>query len=212
MTEKADFNIDKQQGSVVCADQTSYGAMLLLILLVFSTHLLGHEWRPTVADVSIDNDTLQVSLKVDLEALISGVSESHKQTHQTENYNHLRTLPAKALEAEFLAFAPDLLDRITLLTSSGKRIHLDVYNVSIPAVGNSSVPRKSTLVLSSSLASVPPTITWQWDTAFSQIIIRTSTVKTVSGESDITFSELLQPGATSSPIPVSQSVQKSGGQ
>jgi hydrogenase/urease accessory protein HupE len=114
-----------------------------------------------------------VSIKLNIEALIARIGDDHSDTDDSPNaeiYNRLRALPPQELREEFDAFLPGMLERIEA-TVGGNRVALEFTAVDIPAVGDTDLARDSTLQLSGA-SSAPGAFVWRWPADYGSNVLR----------------------------------------
>ena len=176
-----------------------YVITLLLLTITFNT-AQAHEIRPAIVDLKLEeNQQYEVTIRLNLEALIAQIGPAHNDTEESKNastYNELRKLSAEQLKPRFDEFLPELLQGITLLADS-KRQSPQVAQLKIPDVGDTDLSRDSTIILSGKLPVNTKLINWSWDENFGANALRVST-PTVK---DL-YSEYLQKGKKSADIPV----------
>jgi len=124
------------------------------IALAFPAH--GHEIRPAVMTLNVEQGRYTVNVSLNIEALLVGVSPEHRDTDESPNagdYAQLRALVPAALKQRWLKFEGDYLAGVTI-EADGQRVPLRVEAVDIPAVGDIKLARISRLRLA---VEVPPT-------------------------------------------------------
>lgn len=230
-------------------------AFVLLISCLQIGSLQAHELRPAIADISRTETSVTFSLQLNLEALISETGPEHSDSDDAptaQRYNELRELSSEALENEFRDYLPEFLSRFHVeaispnaeagasADSTASNESLQLRELSIPPVGDTSLPRDSRIVLY--MAMDPESaIRWSWDAVYGPVVIRaggtpepgaapptaTTTVTDSddtgdignngddlaikpSGEDTQSFNQYLQAGDTSDPIPPSGTPGSSG--
>lgn len=130
--------------------------LLSMVLAITIGAASAHEIRPTIADVEVGPEAVNLSLRIALEPLIAGIDLS--AVDNTDNapeaaiYDRLRALGPEALEAVFRDAWPRISDGL-LLVVEGERLVPEITDLRIPAAGDVSVPRDSILIVS---APLPP--------------------------------------------------------
>jgi hypothetical protein len=120
----------------------------LAYVLVLSSGLVGlaqaHEVVPTIADVQSSDGQVTLDLRVNLEALMSGIDlDAVADTNDAEDasdYDSLRALPAD----EVAARAPELLaqwNALPLLRADGEPVALEAVALTLPEDVNPELPR-----------------------------------------------------------------------
>ncbi len=189
--------------------------LLFATLLMLSTSVAAHELRPTVADITTTPDTLEVSMRVNLEALITEIGPEHSDSDdapQAERYNRLRQMQPDALQLEFQNYLPDFLAHARLNDNDGTHLPLTLKSLSIPPVADTRMPRDSQLVLESARGTSTGSVSWQWDAKYGAIIVRAKGLATPDTQAvDEGFSQYVQAGDSSDQIAIDTgSEQKSG--
>lgn len=190
--------------------------LLLVTLLMLSVNSArAHELRPTVADIVTTQETIEVSMRVNLEALITEIGPEHDNSDdapQADRYNRLREMQPDALQLVFRNYLPEFLAHAYLNDNSGTRLPLTLKSLSIPPVADTRLPRDSQLVLESTYEPVTESIAWQWDPKYGAIIVRAEARLTSDGQGlDEGFSQYVQPGDSSEQITIDSSSQQSSG-
>lgn len=145
------------------------------LLLITMTSARSHEVVPTVADLSVEQDEVILSLRITLESFIAGIDlDSAQDTDivpQAADYDALRALSADELEARVRDFAPQMLAAMTL-SVDGSAVPLDINSLDIPDVSNLELPRTSTLELRGAVAANSKTMQLSWPDAYGSLLLR----------------------------------------
>lgn len=148
--------MDSRQSAVVTPNVILRVVTIACIMLpiVFATTkrtALAHEVQIAVVDMTIADGTIDLSIKLNLEAFVAKIDlENLKDTDETENsadYDRLRALEPAEMEAAFRTFWPEMRESLNI-ESQGRKIAAQLVSVTVPAVGNVDLPRASTIVLS----------------------------------------------------------------
>lgn len=114
----------------------------------------GHEIRPTIADVTVGQSEVTLSLRATLEALISGIDLSAvgntDEAPEAIIYDRLRAMEPAELEAELRA-AWDRIGLGFIIEVAGERLTPEIIAVQIPGVGDPELPRDSLLTVGAAL-------------------------------------------------------------
>ena len=168
----------------------------------------AHELRPAIVAASIERSgELELRVALNLEALIAGIGPEHTNTSQSDKaavYDRLRRATPDALRAAFKPIAAALAESLDL-AFDGVETDLTVQSVEIPAAGDLSIVRVSTLVLTGTVPVAAAIMTWTADAVIGDNVIRV----TRAGDSDLFFSAFLRSGETSQPIPLQGIVEQS---
>ncbi len=154
----------------------------------------AHELNPTIADIDLSGDgSAQLTLSVNLEAMIAGIGPEHDTTEaapQAAHYDSLRQLPADQLQAAFAEIDATLLQGLSL-TANDAPLVLRPAGAMIPAVGDTRLARASRLTYRFQVPRDATRLGWQYPAKFGPTILRLR-----RAESDTPFfAELLAPGA-----------------
>ncbi len=189
--------------------------LLIATLLMLSTSVAAHELRPAIADITATSETLEVSMRVNLEALITEIGPEHTDSDdapQAERYNRLREMQPDALRLELENYLPEFLANALLSDNNGTRLPLTFKSISIPPVADTRLPRDSQLVLETTREPTTDSIVWQWDPRYGAIILRADAPATSDKQGpDEGFSQYLQPGDRSEQIALDTASQQSSG-
>ena len=146
-----------------------------LVCLLLAGSPSAHELDPAVADLGFTGDAVRITVELNLEALLAGISLGHDDTSESPEaaaYDAFRAMDRGALEAAFRdvasRFAADLLAEIP----SGP-VTLVVSDVEVPPVGDLELPRYSRLVIEGALPSDAEWFRFGWAADYGQIVVRT---------------------------------------
>ncbi len=178
------------------AEWVRVGLLVLLSSLVWSSAARAHEVQPAVADLEIGAETVEIAIRLTLEAPLAGVDlaglADTNDAANSDAYDARRTMEPGALEAELRAAWPRLASLITL-QSGNARMMPELRAVSIPEVGNAELPRFSTLLIGATLPSGDDPVVFGWQASLGAMILRQQGVE--DG-----YTAFLQNGALSDPI------------
>ena len=189
--------------------------VLLVCALLFAGVGQTHELKPTVADFDVTADSINITMKVNLEALITEIGTEHADTDdapESGRYDELRALPPAQLTSELGAYLPSLLNQVSLGRqpaggTSGDNLQLELLSVDVPAVGDERIIRDSTLVLRAELPADVKAVSWFWGEQYGPIILRAESLDT-TGEP---FTQYLQAGDTSDFIVIESGAEQATG-
>lgn len=158
----------------------------------------AHEVRPAVADVAVGADAVTITLRTPLEPIIAGMDlaglEDTNLSPLADRYDALRAEDPAELEAELRAAWPGIAARITVLAGEA-RVEPVIAGVTVPAVGDLSLPRDSELVLTAPLPADGSPVRIGWDAGFGSVVVRQ-----VGGGEDA-YTAILEGGAISEALP-----------
>lgn len=145
------------------------------LLLITMTSARSHEVVPTVADLSVEQGEVILSLRITLESFIAGIDlDSAQDTDivpQAADYDALRALSADELEARVRDFAPQMLGAMAL-SVDGTAVPLDINSLDIPDLLNLELPRTSTLELRGAVAGNSKTMQLSWPDEYGSLLLR----------------------------------------
>lgn len=152
-------------------------ARKLSLWAVLSTALpaFAHEVRPGVADVAVGAEAVTITLTAPLEPIIAGMDlaglEDTNLSPLADRYDALRAEEPARLEADLRAAWPEVAERITILAGEA-RVEPEIAAITVPEVGDLSLPRDSILVLTAALPPDGSPVRIGWDAGFGSIVVR----------------------------------------
>lgn len=174
-------------------------AGVLLICLLFPAEGRSHEIRPIIGTVGLTPaGNLELVLTLNLEAAMAGIGSNHKDTKESSQapvYDRLRALTADQLLTEFKSFEGTLRERIEI-TADGRRTEFGEARIAIPEAGDLTLPRISTLTLTTPSPVSPRIFTWRFDPTLGDSVMRFRAV----GSPKIVRAELAAAGAAGGPV------------
>ncbi len=131
--------------------------------------------KPALVEISIYADKkVSVVIDLSLEAAMTDIGTQYKNTIDAPNsvqYDILRALTPKALQARFKTFESKFLSHI-LLTINKEPQHLKLISAEIDIVGYKKRPRKTLLTYSTQLSEWPKTLLWQYNKSYGDSALR----------------------------------------
>lgn len=152
-------------------------ARKLSLWAVLSTALpaFAHEVRPGVTDVAVGAEAVTITLTAPLEPIIAGMDlaglEDTNLSPLADRYDALRAEEPARLEADLRAAWPEIAERITILAGEA-RVEPEIAAITVPEVGDLSLPRDSILVLTAALPPDGSPVRIGWDAGFGSIVVR----------------------------------------
>lgn len=147
----------------------------LWAVLSMALPVLAHEVRPGVADVAVGTEAVTITLTAPLEPIIAGMDlaglEDTNLSPLADRYDALRAEDPATLEAELRAAWPQIAQRITILAGEA-RVAPEIAAVTVPEVGDLSLPRDAVLVLTAPLPPDGSPVRIGWDAGFGSIVVR----------------------------------------
>lgn len=184
-------------------------SLAVILALASAFAAAAHEVRPMIATfLSGPDGSFEIDISLNLEAAMVGIEPGHDTRDSTEapDYERLRALPPDALDAEWQAFAPTFLAGIDLrIDDQGSA--LEVEDVSIPAVGDTALPRISQISLRGTYLAAAENIFWQLDPQFGDSVLRIQT----EGADDIASATYVAAGAMTGPLALKAAAGQSAG-
>ena len=157
--------------------------------------LKAHEMSPSILDLTINPNTVQLKIRFSVEAMLAEINLSEiGDTDLSENvgkYDQLRTLKPDQIKKIFYNKWPNLAKHIQL-NQSGRVVELSYQDLSIPEVGNTELTRISHLYLEGKIEK-NESIIFSWNSNFGPIVVRQVGV-------DNGLTQLLANGDKSEPI------------
>ncbi len=159
---------------------------------------MAHEVRPAIADVGVTATRVDLTIRLPLEPMIAGMNlaalENTDLAPEAARHDALRQEDPAALEASLRAAFPEIAPRITLLAGQ-TRVEPRIIGVTIPEVGDVSLPRDAELRLTADLPPDGSPVQIGWDSGFGSIVVRQV------GGGDTAYTAILQGGTLSEPLP-----------
>ena len=178
-----------------------FDLLLGFLLCLVAIPAAAHEIRPAVVNVQIQADgNFQVSLQVNMEAALAGVSPEHSDTNESPNaerYNSLRALPAPKLDERIRAFWPQYSEGLHL-EFDGVNSTLTLITLDIPEPADLARARITTLRVTGSVPAGAKTLRWSYAPQYGGSVLRLQRV----GSSEM-IAAWIREGETSATYPLS---------
>lgn len=177
-------------------------SLALLFAALFALGLAGrgaaHEVRPAVGDVTVGADTVRLDLRVTLEAMVAGIDlnglDDTNNSPLSGYYDQLRAQSPEMLEAALQKAWPRIASGI-VIEVGGQKLLPQLDSVRIPEVGDTALPRDSTLIVTAALPKGDAAVVAGWIAAYGPLVLRQV------GEGDELYTGYLTNGALSDPLP-----------
>lgn len=189
-------------------------ALALKLSLVLAVSILApapanaHEVVPTVGDVSAEDGTLRLELRVNIEALLAGVNLTQyadtNDAPEAAAYDALRALTGPELAADARSLLPRW-NAVPLLAVDGTPVPLALTAAEVIAEDDADLPRATNMVLEAAVPEAAQSFTVTWPADAGALILRQQGVAEP-------FTGLLTPGEPSAPIALAGGGEASGWQ
>lgn len=138
-----------------------------------------HEVTPTIADFEVSQGQLSLTLRLNIEAFVAGIDlDGRSNTDSSEraaDYDLLRDMSGDELEPMVRLFIEDWLHELQV--EAGGPVPLDLASVTIPQVGDASLPRSTVLRLSGHLPGTALYLSLTWPERSGAVVLRQNGVK-----------------------------------
>lgn len=168
----------------------------------------AHEVVPTIADITVENSGAELTLKINLEALLAGIDldaiEDTDNAPGAADYDALRALP----EAEVAARAPELLESwnaLPVLTVDGTPVALSSVEVEMPQGVADALPRIAVWQIEGDVPAGAREMQFAWPAGSGSIVLRQQGVNDP-------YTGLIEGGQSSDKIPLGGGGAQSGWQ
>lgn len=182
---------------------------MIIGALVWSSVALAHEVRPAVADFTIEDTSLAMTIRLNAEAIIAGVNLAEvadtNDSARAEDYDALRALSDSALAQTFENAWPGFASGLTLRAGDVTLTPL-LREVEVVTEENPENPRDTLVRFFAPLPPGDAPLRIGWDVSFGALVLRQS--ETV----DQPFTGIIEPGELSPPLPRDGSFEETGWQ
>ncbi|UWQ80911.1 HupE/UreJ family protein [Leisingera sp. S132] len=172
-------------------------ALLFCVVAIAAAPARAHEVTPAIADFAVKDGQITLELRLNVEAFVAGINldglSDTNQTAQAADYDELRALPPDALTPMVTLFAEEWLETFSI--QAAEPVDLDVTGITIPEVGDASLPRASFLELAGDIPPGTGSLRITWPNGSGGVVLRQNGV-------DEPYTGYLQGGETSPPIPL----------
>ncbi len=157
-----------------------HGLVISLAFCAPASTVMAHEVTPTIANMQIDNGTLTLDVRANLEGFLAEIDlttvADTNTAPQAATYDALRALTPEQLAEGFRAFYPDMAAGITAQTNAGS-LTLALDSISVPEVGDVSLSRASTFRLTAAVPAEATEFVFGWKSEFGPIVLRQNGVE-----------------------------------
>ena len=184
-------------------------ALSLVFITVQQPVSHAHEVNPVVADITVGQDAVSLTLALNAEVFLAGIDASvvadTNISEKAQKYDELRGLDALALQSAILKESDRLLAML-VLRSGEDRLALKLDNVLTTEIGNLVLPRITQLTLSAELPTGDAPVVVSMAPQIGAYIIR----QQADGiNEDELYSDYIAAGLESLPIPRLDPVERS---
>ncbi len=157
-------------------DAIRVGILAVLSSLLLCLPIVGraHEVTPTIADFDSSDGQVNLVLRLNVEAFVAGIDLDGRsdtdESDRSDDYDLLRNMSQQELEPMVRLFAEDWVPEIRL--EAGGPVSLQLEEVSIPDVGDPSLPRSTQLAFSGSLPSSALYLNLTWPKGSGALVLR----------------------------------------
>ncbi|MFY0310821.1 HupE/UreJ family protein [Leisingera sp. D0M16] len=170
-------------------------ALLLSVVAIAASGARAHEVTPAIADFRVEDGRIALELRLNVEAFVAGINldglEDTNQTAQAADYDELRALGAEELEPMVQLFAEEWLE--TFSVQAPDPLDLSLSRITIPEVGDASLPRATFLVFDGEVPPEARSLRIAWPAGSGGVVLRQNGVEEP-------YTGYLQGGETSPPI------------
>lgn len=174
--------------------------------MLLSNGAFAHEVLPSIADLTLTDDSVMINIRTSGEAILAGIDLSAiEDTNEDENssaYDAMRSLQSREMAQQFTQAWSDVQNKIDLRDGAGQSLDIEFVSVEVDPVGNIDLPRFTNLSLRTD-APKPTAVTFGWDKDLGGVILRQQGV-----ENGLT--QFLQNGQRSDVITQDANIQKTG--
>ena len=156
---------------------TKTGNLFFIFAILFSLKVAAvkaHEISPSILDLSISSNVVQLKLRLSVEAILADVNLSETDnTNFSQNsfkYDELRSLNPERIKNYFYHRWSDLAPLIQV-NQSGRALELNFSELSVPEIGNLELTRISHLYIEAELKTKDPT-SLSCDPKFGPVVLR----------------------------------------
>lgn len=184
---------------------SSFVGGLAILVTVLAQVAQAHEIRPSIADVLVSTDTVDIELTLTLESIIAGIDlaelEDTNASPLSGQYDTLRGLAPMQLQAAFAAAWNDIAKGF-ILQAGDRAVALEHSDTNVPEIGDVAVPRQSIISLHADLPDDASDVVFGWISEYGALVVR-QVVANGDG-----YAAYLIGGELSAPMPRGHSIQQ----
>ena len=173
--------------------------LIKILFISLATNAQSHEVNPAIADILQKQDGVQLEIRLNIEALLSGIDLSNvsntDEAKQSAKYDFYRGRSDIDLKSDFSEIWPSLKTEIKI-KQDNELVALRLKNIIVEGQENFDYPRFSTIVFVASVDPYRP-FSFQWSKVYGDIVLR--------GQGSVNgFTQYLQAGIESSDITIGE--------
>ena len=173
--------------------------LIKILFISLASNAQSHEINPAIADILQKKDGVQLEIRLNIEALLSGIDLSNvsntDEAKQSAKYDFYRGRSDIDLKSDFSEIWPSLETEIKI-KQDNELVALRLKNIIVEGQENFDYPRFSTIVFFVSVDPYRP-FSFQWSKAYGDIVLR-------GPGSENGFTQYLQAGIESSDITIGE--------
>jgi len=154
---------------------TYLAVLISLVSIVYSPSIRADVVKPALIEISTYKEgKFSIELRVSIEAMMTGIDGSYKNTQDAPNaeaYDELRALQPDELGIKFSQFQQQLIDQVSL-TFDDKKADLNITSVSIPEPGYKKVPRISLIMIEGTMSTDAESVVWYFPSKLGDNAVR----------------------------------------
>ena len=148
--------------------------LIKILFISLASNAQSHEINPAIADILQKKDGVQLEIRLNLEALLSGIDLSNvsntDEAKQSAKYDFYRGRTDIDLKSDFSEIWPSLETEIKI-KQDNELVALRLKNIIIEGQKNFDYPRFSTIVFVASVDPYRP-FSFQWSKVYGDIVLR----------------------------------------
>jgi hypothetical protein len=193
------MNFSDTKASIITTARIFILSTLLAVFALAIKPAISHELQPAIANFTISEKSVNATLELSLEPLISGMDlsalENTDDAPEAAQYDTLRALSPEDLQSKFNDIWPDIKSKFQL-NSGTNPLDIIIDDIAIPEIGDIELSRTSTLQISANLPDDGSDISFGWNAELGEIIVRQ-----INSDGEVGYAKLLASGSISDPMP-----------
>ncbi|WP_292023411.1 HupE/UreJ family protein [Maritimibacter sp. UBA3975] len=190
------------------AKSTARALVVAIVMLTTTLAAAAHEMSPAVADITVSETRVELSIILQGEAIVAGIDLSSitdtNNSPRADAYDALRDLPPDDFAERFREDWPELSEGVRLMAGD-TALDSTLDEVGTAEAMSEDLPRETRIVVSAALPDDGSDVTFGWASDYGPVILRQIAPDLPEGEE--AYSAFLGPGQTSAPLPRVGSMQ-----